>query len=339
MADAFDWLGSMASAASSLEPAPVVVSIRTVLSALEDRLMVFTRKELDVVLRDELELTGPNGLAFSEMPPGSKREAVDWVTEGWTLEALIELARRVSHEYGQAGQLDALVAKYDDRNGGVPGEVKNLIFAANGPKPELVLTDALNNHIKIVRNEQYCLVYDRPLPSNGLTYAELVAWWRERDATLSELSEAEVGRHLYARLAASLASLPERVLFDAYNRRYGTLGFDIPALLPQVYLHYDPYSIASRLKRGEPAAALARQRMDFLMLFSSRKRVVLEVDGKQHYSDEAGRADPSLYAHMVREDRRLRSAGYQVYRFGAVELLDKAEAEAVLDDFFNELTS
>ncbi len=31
--------------------------------------------------------------------------------------------------------------------------VKNLIFAAKGPKPQIVLVDALNNDIKIVRNK------------------------------------------------------------------------------------------------------------------------------------------------------------------------------------------
>jgi hypothetical protein len=60
---------------------------------------------------------------------------------------------------------------------GVDGTVKNLIFAANGPKPEIVLRDAVNNDIQILRNKQYCLVYDRPLPERGLLWKDLVAWW------------------------------------------------------------------------------------------------------------------------------------------------------------------
>jgi hypothetical protein len=46
--------------------------------------------------------------------------------------------------------------------------------------------------------------------------------------------------------------------------------------------------------------------MDFLMLLPRRVRVVVELDGKQHYSDEDGTADPARYAAMVREDRQLR---------------------------------
>src|SRR6266567_679105 len=88
--------------------------------------------------------------------------------------------------------------------------------------------------------------------------------------------------------------------------------------LSKTYLHYDPYTI-KQLSNGK---RLVRQRMDFLLLFSNHTRVVLEVDGKQHYSDN-GMAKPSLYAEMAAEDRRLRLAGYEIYRFGGFELQGK----------------
>lgn len=50
---------------------------------------------------------------------------------------------------------------------GVPGSMKNLIFAADGPKPEIVFSDALNNDVRVVKNEQFCLLYDRPLAAHG----------------------------------------------------------------------------------------------------------------------------------------------------------------------------
>jgi hypothetical protein len=55
---------------------------------------------------------------------------------------------------------------------GVVTPAKNLIFAANGPKPELVLRDAVNNDIEITRNGEYCLVYDRPIPADGLSFQD-----------------------------------------------------------------------------------------------------------------------------------------------------------------------
>jgi very-short-patch-repair endonuclease len=64
--------------------------------------------------------------------------------------------------------------------------------------------------------------------------------------------------------------------------------------------------------------------MDFLLLLASGVRVVLEIDGQHHYRDSEAdgkfRANSSKYAAMTAEDRRLRLAGYEVYRFGAGEL-------------------
>ena len=76
--------------------------------------------------------------------------------------------------------------------------------------------------------------------------------------------------------------------------------------------------------------------MDFLLLLPNRRRVVLEVDGKHHYAREDGRADPVRYAPMVSEDRRLRLAGYEVYRFGGAEFSQDAHAE-LLESFFEDL--
>lgn len=53
-------------------------------------------------------------------------------------------------------------------SGGVSGAPKNLIFASTGPKPEIVIQDAINNDIRIVRNEEHCLVYDPRCKPPGL---------------------------------------------------------------------------------------------------------------------------------------------------------------------------
>ncbi|GAB7183555.1 hypothetical protein ATKI12_3386 [Kitasatospora sp. Ki12] len=72
--------------------------------------------------------------------------------------------------------------------------------------------------------------------------------------------------------------------------------------------------------------------MDFLILLPGTERIVLEVDGKQHYA-EGNVASPRLYSKMVAEDRALRLKGYQVYRFGGHEL-GQATAPTMLRDFF-----
>lgn len=60
-----------------------------------------------------------------------------------------------------------------------------------------------------------------------------------------------------------------------------------------------------------------------------------EVDGKQHYAN-GDTASPTLYSQMVAEDRRLRLAGYEVYRFGGAELM-RDDASTMLVEFFDQL--
>lgn len=214
--------------------------------------------------------------------------------------------------------------------GGVRGEMKNLIFAADGPKPRIVLRDAINNDLEIVENAEYCLVYDRPLADTGLTWRQLTAWRARSDSPDGE-EERAAARELYARLLKSMdRNGAERFLFERYCARYRTHGFDVPALIPQVYLHYDPYT-------NWAGGTLTRQRMDFLLLLDRRRRVVLEVDGLQHYADRQGRASPPRYAEMVSADRELRLAGYEVYRFGGHEIADRHQAADILDKFFDDL--
>lgn len=188
--------------------------------------------------------------------------------------------------------------------------------------------------IDIVEGADRCLVYDRPLLPTGLSWGGLLEWWTAQTGAPSARDAAET---LYRRLSQSLASPPEQLLFRSYCRRYaGERGADVPALVPQVYLHYDPYT-----KRELSAFAgreLPRQRMDFLLLPTDRARIVVEVDGKHHYTDDRGIASPQRYAEMVREDRAIRLDGYEVFRFGAAELTGDV-GERLVNDFFDRLAA
>ena len=243
-----------------------------------------------------------------------------------TVIALNKILARDGYELAQEGELSGHPI-FDFRRvaRGVGGRPKNLIFASRGPKPEIGFADAINNDIVILSGEESCLVYDRPIGASGLLWSELVSWW-------GEIAPGADAAKLGARLQESLASDAERKLFTTYFKAYrSTLGEALPALLPQVYLHYDP-AIVKTLRHRLP---LPRQRMDFLMLLPSRQRIVIEVDGKHHFSENDL---PSLkvYADMVSADRELRLAGYEVYRFGANELVGDG-AGARVTDFFDKL--
>ena len=105
----------------------------------------------------------------------SKRRYVRQRLMGLSAAELADMARAVAEQFDDPNLL-ALVSPAELR--GVEGELKNLIFAANGPKPRIVLRDAINNVIEIIEHADACLVYDRPLHA-GLPWGDLVGWWTE----------------------------------------------------------------------------------------------------------------------------------------------------------------
>ena len=210
------------------------------------------------------------------------------------------------------------------------GRPKNLIFASP-EKPDLRFRDALDNDVEIVTNADKVLVYDRPIGNDGLRWTDLQQWWAETE----QIADAEQAKcSLYARLKASLPhdSPPQTLLFVAFFGGFRSAVPNLPALLPEVWLHWDPRTVK---ERGPDA--LLRFRMDFLLLLPQGVRVVIEVDGKHHYANTAGNADVQRYAQMVRADRELKLAGYEVFRFGAAELqapTAKADVKAFFEALF-----
>ena len=208
---------------------------------------------------------------------------------------------------------------------------KNLIFASP-EKPDIRFTDAIDNDIEIVANADKVLVYDRPIAASGLRWRDLQAWWKDAQQIASH-DQAKTS--LYRRLASSLprTSPPQRNLFALYHEIHGAAVRDLPALLPEVWLHWDHKTAK---ERGRDA--LLRFRMDFLLLLPHGQRVVLEVDGAHHFASPDGRRpDPARYADGVRGDRDLKLAGYEVFRFGASELHDREQARDLLQAFFVDL--
>ncbi len=206
------------------------------------------------------------------------------------------------------------------------GRPKNLIFASS-VKPDLRFRDAVNNDVEIVTNADKVLVYDRPIGADGLRWRDLQAWW----SMASGIGDEEDSKKtLYRRLRDSLPknSPGQILLFDAFHHGFSSAVPSLPALLPEVWLHWDPKTVRER-----GTAALLRFRMDFLLLLPHGVRIVLEVDGKHHYAKENGQADCARYASMVAADRELKLAGYEVLRFGAEELQGDAGRKMVKSFF------
>lgn len=241
------------------------------------------------------------------------------------LPELVALGVKVLDEIDDA-HLEVVIAHLQLTGpGGAP--VKNVIFGSTA-KPDLVLADALDNHVGLL-NPDDALFLDGGIPPEGLSMSALVKALLPAEAA-EDLHAA--AKQLHKRLVRCLGSEPEKRLFHAYARRYKILSFDEPALLPQVWVHYDPRSVTSR-HRG---AVFSDFRKDFMLLLPGSRRIVLEVDGHQHYSSN-GKPSPRRYGEMAAGDRELRLAGYEVFRFGGAELPGQEAANALLDPFFDRL--
>ncbi len=62
---------------------------------------------------------------------------------------------------------------------GIDGKIKNLIFAAYGSKPDIVIEDSLTNDVKIIGDKDKCLFYTLPISNEGLSWHDLVTWWNK----------------------------------------------------------------------------------------------------------------------------------------------------------------
>jgi len=214
-------------------------------------------------------------------------------------------------------------------SGGIEKTTKNIIFGAYDGKPDIVISDALTNDIEIVGDSSKCLLYMLPPNSNGLSWHELVTWWNGGN----EEYDIEVEKALVSRLILSLDSEPEKIFLRTYyNFIYKQRNNNLPALIPQVYCLYDPQS--ARMRGGQ--SYVFHQRMDFLILMPNWVRVVIEIDGKQHYSVD-NIASPELYAKMVEDDRKLSLYGYDVYRFGGQEFVNGEEVRKKIEAFITDL--
>lgn len=206
------------------------------------------------------------------------------------------------------------------------GRPKRLIFASS-VKPDLRFIDAISGNIEIVTNADRVLVYEEAIGDEGLRWRDLERWWR-----CNPQCEGDPKKSLYKRLKSSLpdTSPPQLNLFVGYHRAFSDRIPDLPALIPEVWLHWDPKTVEER-----GALALTQHRMDFLMLLPHGVRVVVEVDGKQHYASSDGMASVKRYATLVQADRELQLSGYYVFRFGASEL--PTDREPCISTFFSAL--
>lgn len=213
-----------------------------------------------------------------------------------------------------------------------------IIFAAQS-KPDFQVHNINTNiediSIDISDPSKY-LVYDEGNQKNLITWNELNSWYikiRNRypfhriTSTLKEQCEN------------SLSNPFERDFFKYYFELYEEkLNTKLPALFPQVHLNVD-----TKNKNKENKI---NQRMDFMLCLNNGKRIIIELDGYEHYAEKIYHPNgtynykfaPKNYANMVTVDRKLRLDGYDIYRFGGSEYAkNPMDFKNIMKEFFDAL--
>lgn len=225
----------------------------------------------------------------------------------------------------QAGEKDGYPCFQLVRTG--PGGVrrpKTLIFATT-EKPDIRFVSVLDNDIEVLQDTDKLLVYDRIVGRSGLRWKDLLGWWKDRTGVVDEKAAVAA---LHKRLLASMPTdndSPQRQVYRSYHAIFNGRGQDLPALLPEVWLHWDHQTV-----KQPGVRALLNHRMDYLLLMPNGHRVVVEVDGPRHYATD------KAYADTVRGDRDLKIRGYDVYRLSFLEL-HPSKLAALIERFFTEL--
>ena len=104
------------------------------------------------------------------------------------VETLNQHLRPDNYELQHVGKLSGQpIYKVGPARGGVGGSPKNIIFAADGPKPEIVFRDGINNDIEIVKNAEFCLIYNWPLNEDASAGASWPAGGKNNKTSLTKL--------------------------------------------------------------------------------------------------------------------------------------------------------
>ncbi|MFP3413749.1 hypothetical protein SB773_19460 [Bacillus sp. SIMBA_074] len=179
-------------------------------------------------------------------------------------------------------------------------------------KIQLMIKDVVESDLTIIDDlKDLYMVFAENISEDGLTWGQLFEWWEKRNGKT---------RQDLIRKLRSVCNEPEKFFFDEYYSLYKDDYY--PAILPQVTISYSPILSKSDLEKLNIVPE-HRYTMDFMVIPNKNTKIVIEIDGIEHYSyknpDNINVASTRLYAEQMKSDRKLKLKGYTIFRFGGYE--------------------
>jgi hypothetical protein len=123
------------------------------------------------------------------------------------------------------------------------------------------------------------------------------------------------------KLVALIQTDYEKTFFREYTTTYAMFTADVPVLVPQAWIQWHSLKKEDLRAAGSPYAA-ELYRVDFVA-FWKNKRFAILIDDISHYAVRgAGRWDANemQYSNRLKEDRKLRKEGWDVFRVSNWEI-------------------
>ena len=126
----------------------------------------------------------------------------------------------------------------------------------------------------------------------------------------------------------------EKEFFIEYAKKFDMANKNVPVLIPQAWIQW--HSQPKRDLRSVGTYADDIYRVDFVAFWNSKRYAIL-VDDISHYgvkkeSESIWRADEESYSKRLKEDRKLSTENWQVFRVSNWELRDKEKIPGILED-------
>jgi AbiJ-like protein len=161
--------------------------------------------------------------------------------------AISPILARAGLKITESGSSDGYPAFTIVAAGNRPCPAQLILFASRHGKPALRLRDVLDQSIEVLTGDDTVLAYDVPVSDRGLTWRDVESWWSHRKGISADRAKLELWRRLVT-VCADVSPAQHALLVTYYD--YAKDHDPLFALLPEVWLHWDP---VSRRQRGEDA--------------------------------------------------------------------------------------
>ncbi len=157
----------------------------------------------------------------------------------------------------------------------------------------------------------------------GLTFAGLQAAVSGTPVARTKLDE---------KLVALIQTDYEKTFFRQYATTYAMITTDVPVLVPQAWIQWHSLK-KDDLRAAGSSYAADLYRVDFVAFWKNRRFAIL-IDDISHYAVKgSGRwdANETQYSNRLKEDRKLRKEGWDVFRVSNWEIRSGGLPEILAD--------